>query len=151
MNLKRKIDSDCNFQLLSLLFHYPNNFLVGSLSLYPCFPQYIPPTQNTGPKICFLILQLGAGKIPNFLVTFCIGVELISFLGEGAQAIFFQKAINDQSCKLKNRRWQNYLFHVYMPTFLTFSRELSVSDFFICLGVHSISQKSVYYCLVITL
>ena len=34
-------------------------------------------------------------------------------------AIFFHKAFNDQSCKLKNSWWQNYLLHVCMPTFHT--------------------------------
>ena len=66
-------------------------------------------------------------------------------------AIFFQKAINDQLCKLKNSWWQNYLLHVCMPTFHTFTWEFSLWEFSICSSVHWSSQKRVYCCLVITL
>ena len=62
--------------------------------------------------------------------------ELISFLGEWARPFSFI---------------QNYLFHVCILTFLTFSREFSVQEFFVFSSVHSNSQKGVYYCLVITL
>ena len=64
------------------------------------------------------------GKFQIFCLTFCIR-DLISFLG---QAIFFHKAINDQSCKLKNS-WQNYLFHVCLLTFLNLTREFSLIYF----------------------
>ena len=60
-------------------------------------------------------------------------------------------AINDQSCKLKNSWWKNYLFHVCMLTFLTLSWEFSVSEFFVWSSVHSKFQEGIYYYLVIIL
>ena len=61
------------------------------------------------------------------------------------------KAINVQSCKLKNSWWQNYLFHVCMPTFLTFSWGFSALEIFVCSSVHSKSHKECLLCLVIIL
>ena len=56
---------------------------------------------------------------------------LISFYGEGGYAIFFHKAINDQSCKLKNSWWQDYLLHLCMLTSHTFTLEFSLGEFFL--------------------
>ena len=42
--------------------------------------------------------------------------SLIPFLGEGGQTIFFHKAINDQSCKLKNTVHAN-VSHFYLGIF----------------------------------
>ena len=64
--------------------------------------------------------------------------------------MFFHKAINDQSCKLKKSWWQSYLFHVCMLTFLTFGREFSVWELFVCSSASN-SSKSFYFCLVVTL
>ena len=63
----------------------------------------------------------------------------------------FHKAINDQSCKLKNSWRQNYLFHVCMLFFLTFSWGFSAWEFFVYSSVHSKVQENVYYYLEITL
>ena len=71
--------------------------------------------------------------------------------GRGGYASFFHKAISDQSCKLKNSWWQNYLFHVCILTFLTFGWEFSFWEFLVCSSVHWNSQKSVSYYLIITL
>ena len=60
-------------------------------------------------------------------------------------------AINDQSCKLKNSWWQNYLFHVCMLTFLTLSWEFSVSEFFVWSSVLSKFQEGIYCYLAIIL
>ena len=76
---------------------------------------------------------------PNFL------------FGRGGYAIFFYKAINDQSCKLKNSWWQSYLLHVYMLTFYSFNWEFSPWEFYFCSCFHWKFQKSVYYCVAITL
>ena len=43
--------------------------------------------------------------------------ELISFLGKWGEAIFFHKGINEQSCKLNNSWWQNYLLHANFSQF----------------------------------
>ena len=63
----------------------------------------------------------------------------------------FHKAVNDKSCKLKISWWQNYLFHVCMLTFFTFSWEFSAWEFLVSSSVHSKFQESSYYYLVITL
>ena len=55
---------------------------------------------------------------PNFL-----------FGREGARPF---PSINNESCKLKNRWWQNYLFYVCMLTVLTFLGKVSVSKFSKC-------------------
>ena len=72
-------------------------------------------------------------------------------MGKGCWTIFFHKAINDQSCKLKNSWWENYLLHLCMLTFHTFTWEFSLKEFSVCSSVHWNSQKGVYYCLVIIL
>ena len=67
-------------------------------------------------------------------------------------AIFFHKAINDQPCKLKNSWWQNYLFHLCMLTFLTFTWGFFAWEFSTCSSFHSHSQKKCFlFFLVITL
>ena len=45
---------------------------------------------------------------------------------------------------------QNYLLHVCILSFHTFTWEFSLKEFFVCSSVHQNTQKSVYYCLVIT-
>ena len=50
----------------------------------------------------FLYLVARGWEYFKFLGDLLYWGVLISFLGEGGQAIFFHKAINDQSCKLKN-------------------------------------------------
>ena len=71
--------------------------------------------------------------------------------GGGLGTKNLHKAINVQSCKLKNSWWQNYLFHVCMPTFLTFSWGFSALEFFVCSSVHSKSHKKCLLSLVIIL
>ena len=133
---------DCNFYNFSLLAPYPNKFLIVCICILVSMV-YNPPY----PQIYFFcvgdfffrVLQLGAVKISIFFF-FGWGVlywgYLISFLGKGFYTIFFHKAINDQSCKLKNSWWQNYLLHVCMLTFRTFTWEFSLKEFSVCLSVY---------------
>ena len=126
--------------------------LSGSLYLYPYFSWYIPPIhkQFFVGAINFVSYLVARGwENFKFLGDLLYWGDLISFLGE--RTIFFHRAINAQSCKLKNSWWQNYLLHVCMLTFLTFTWEVFVWEFSVCSSVHSNSQKSVYYCLLITL
>ena len=76
MNLKQKKDYDCYFYHFSLLIPYPNRLLVVCLCIVIFQGIYPPPTHKyffCGAKKFFRILWLGAGKISNFLGTFCIG------------------------------------------------------------------------------
>ena len=74
--------------------------------LYHYFPWYILPPPHKyffcGELKFFSHLVVRAWEYFKFLGGFLYWGVLTSFLGEGAQAIFFHKAINDQSCKLKN-------------------------------------------------
>ena len=75
-----------------------------------------------------------------------------NFLFEiGGRAIFFHKAIIDQSWKLKKNWWQNYLLHMCMLIFHIFNWEFSLWEFSFCSSAHWNFQKSVYCCLVIAL
>ena len=67
--------------------------------------------------------------------------EPIFFLG-GGWAIFFHKAINDQSCKLKNSWWQNYLFHVCSIE----KRVVLFPSNYLKMSVLFVIWKSVQYC-----
>ena len=51
--------------------------------------------------VCVCVVARGWADF-KFLGELMYWRYLISFLGEGGQTIFFHKAINDQSCKLKN-------------------------------------------------
>ena len=134
---------------------YPNNFLVVCICCICIliFHSIYSPTH----KYCFC--GGGGGEGGWGLRIFCTlelgdfpySEDLISFLGRGSWAIFFHKAINDQSCNLNNRWCQNYLFHVFMLTFLTFTWEFSLWECSLCSSVHWNSQRCVYYCLVVTL
>ena len=99
-------------------------------------------------KNLFCILKLGDWENFKFLGDLLYWRRLISFLGS-VEGSFFHKAINDQSCKLKKSWWQSYLFHVCMLTFLTFGREFSVWELFVCSSASN-SSKSFYFCLVVT-
>ena len=132
--------------LQSLIFGPLPQQLSGSLYLYPYCPWYIQHSPYSG--IFFLLglkifLYLVARGWVNFkfLGDPLYWKDLISFLGEGDEAIFLHRAISDQSCKLKNSWWQNYLFHVVMLTFLIFAWKFSVWEFSFCSSVHSNSQK----------
>ena len=84
MNLKQKRnDSNCNFYYVSLLIPYPNKFLVVCLCILIFDGIYLPPPPQ--PQIFFVLWET------NIL------------FGRGGWVIFFHKAINDQSCKLKNK------------------------------------------------
>ena len=123
---------------------------IGSLHFYCYFPWYILPL----PTNIFFCGGLNffsvscSSELGIFQISWGPSVvgDLISLLGEGGYAIFFHKAINDQSCKLRNSWWQNYLLHVCMLTFHTFTLEFSLWEFSVCSSVHWNSQKSVYYC-----
>ena len=94
------------------------------------------------------IFFVGAKKFCcNFVVRGCKNSKFSGELMYWRNLIF----INDQSYKLKNSWWQNYLFHVCMQIFFTFTWGFSIWEFSVCSSVHSNSQKSVYYCLIITL
>ena len=115
--------------------------------LYPYFPWYVhPPTHKY-----FFCLVAWSWEDFKFIGELLYWGDLISFLGEKGWTIYFHKAINDQSCKLKNSWWQNYLLHVCMLTFHTFTWEFSLKEFSVCLSVHWNSQKGVNYGFVITL
>ena len=111
---------------------------------------YILPTHKyffVGGQTFFRVLQLGGGKISNFLETFYFrGPNLLTRRGD-----LEHKSMNNQSCKRKSSWWKNYLSYVCMLTFLTFTWEFSLWKFSVSSSVHWNSQKSVYYCLVISL
>ena len=105
MNLKQKNDSKCIFYNFSILVPYPKNFLVCICILI--FHGIYNPTPH--PNIFFVedqknFLCVVASSLENFklLGALLFWRDLISFLAEGGYTIFFHKAINDQSCKLKN-------------------------------------------------
>ena len=133
MNLKQKNDSNCNLYYFSLLVPCPNNFLV----------------------VCLCILIFHGIVNLNFFLSCSQGRSVgrsnalgRSVLGDTKN---FHKAINGQSCKPKNSWRQNYLFHVCMLFFLTFSWGFSAWEFFVYSSVHSKVQENVYYYLEITL
>ena len=149
MNLKQKIDSIYSLCKASFLVPYPNKFLVVSICILILHGLYSPlPTDILlwGAKYFFCVLKLGAGKISNFLETFCTGRDIISFWLRAARPF---SSIKPSSYKLKNCWWRNYLLHVSMLTFHTFAWEFSLFK------VYSIilwnSQRRTYCCLVITL
>ena len=77
--------------------------LSGSLYLYPYFSWYIPPIhkQFFVGAINFVSYLVAKGwENFKFLRDLLYWGDLISFLGE--RTIFFHRAINAQSCKLKN-------------------------------------------------
>ena len=120
---------------------YPNNILIVCIyllifhSIYPPThylpPQCIPPTIFLWGLKKIVSCSLGLGKFQISLGPFILGEPNFLF-GRGGSAIFFHKAINDQSCKLKNSWWQNYLFHVCILTFPPFTWEFSVWEFSVC-------------------
>lgn len=60
-------------------------------------------------------------------------IQLVVYIVD-THHVFLHKAINDQSRKLKNSWLQNYLFHVCILIFLTFTWELSVWALFFAYG-----------------
>ena len=111
-----------------------SQLLLDSPYLQPYFPWYIPPpppyTQN------FFLWALKNFSYRQELEKFRIswGPSLLGgpnflFGREGARPF---PSINNESCKLKNRWWQNYLFYVCMLTVLTFLGKVSVSKFSKC-------------------
>ena len=120
-NNNNNSDSNCNFYSFSLLVAYPNNYLVVCIFVSLFFMVYTP----LHPQIFFcggwtFFLYLIARGLENFKFhgDLLYWVDLIYFF-----SFFFHKTINDQSCKPKNSWRQNYLFHVCMVTFLTFTWE----------------------------
>ena len=107
---------------MSLLAPYPNKFAVVCICIVIFHSIYSPLLTNIflrGAKF-FLCLVARGWKYFKLLGDFLYWRVLIFFLGERGLAIFFHKAINDQSCKLKNSWRQNYLLHVCMLTFHTY-------------------------------
>ena len=93
---KKKKDLDCNFV-------HPNKFLVVSIFILIFHGLYSPiPTNIFLQGANFLCVVARGWEDFKFLGELMYWRYLISFLGEGGQTIFFHKAINDQSCKLKN-------------------------------------------------
>ena len=144
----KKNDSDCNFYNFSLLVPYPNKFLVVCICILIFRWFILPLPTNTflwGAKFCHVFLNsclVARGwEDFEFLGDLLYWENLISFLGEGGHAIFFHKAINDQSCKLKNSWRQNYLLRVSRLTFLTFTWEFFLREFSVCSSVHWNSKK----------
>ena len=136
---------------------YPNKFLVVCICILIFRWFILPLPTNTflwGAKFCHVFLNsclVARGwEDFEFLGDLLYWENLISFLGEGGYAIFFHKAINDQSCKLKNSWRQNYLLRVSRLTFLTFTWEFFLREFSVCSSVHW-NSKNVYHCLLITL
>ena len=124
----------------------------------PCFPLCILPFPLPSTNIFiwqlkrFWYLVARGWENFKFLVDLLYwGEPNFVFGREEARLFSLHRAINDESCKLKNSWRQNYMFHVSMLTLFTFTREFSVWVFSVCLSVHWNSQKSVLYCLVITL
>ena len=131
----KKNDSDCNFNNFSLLFPTLTNFwqsvfvcLYSMLSLlsffyYP-YCLFTPPTHEyffcEGLIFFWCLVARGCENF-EFLGDLLYWGYLVSSLGKEEWAIFFHKAINNQSCKLKNSSWKNYLLHVYLLTFHTFT------------------------------
>ena len=122
---------------------WSNNFLVVCIIILVFHDIYSPY-----PKIIFLwwaiffpCLIARDWEDFKFLGDLLYWGDLISFLEEEGQVIFFHKAINDQSFKLKNIWWQNYLLHVCMLTFHFFNLKFSLWEFFFCSSVHWNSQK----------
>ena len=101
----KKHDPDCNFYNFSLFVPYPNKFVVVFICIVIFHGIYSPIPTNIfflwQAKFFFVSCSQGLGIFQISWGLSVLGVP-ISFLGEGGQAIFFHKTINDQSCKLKN-------------------------------------------------
>ena len=72
----QKNGSNCNFYNFSLLVPYHNKFLVVGICILIFYGTYYPLPTNfffCGGLFFFCVLYLGAGKISNFMETFCIG------------------------------------------------------------------------------
>ena len=131
--------------------------LFGNLYLYPYLPWYIlPPPIDiffVGTRTFFRILQLGSGKISNSLGTVCIEGPNFNFweivgLGDRSFSSIKPSMTNHVNSRIVDGK---IMFHVCTLTFLTFTWEFSVWEFSVCSSFHWNSQKSVYYCFVITL
>ena len=134
--------------MILTLLPYLNSFLVACICILTfhgkCILLLPPPHCTPHPQIIFC--GGGGGGAKNIFHVLFLGdllywENLISFLGEGGYAIFFHKAINDQSCKLKNSWRQNYLLRVSRLTFLTFTWEFFLWEFSVCSSVHWNSKK----------
>ena len=109
---------------------------------------YIP----SYPQISFLcVFAARSWEDFKFLGNLLYCGDLISLLVKGCYTLFCHKIINDQSCKLRNSCWQDYLHHVCMLTFYTFTWAFSLREFSVCSIFHWNSQKMVYCYLVLTL
>ena len=80
----------------------------------------------------FFFLHLVARSQENFKF---LG-DLISFLGEGDQTIYFHRAINDVSFKLKYSFGKIICFMCGHSNFFTFTREFLVCVYSVCSSVH---------------
>ena len=106
--------------VISAISHFRSPFII----ITPSYPQIIFLWRAK----FFLSVAPRAWEYFKFLGGLLYWGVLISFFGGGG-TIFSQKAINDQSCKLKNSWWQNYLLHVCMLTFHTSTLEFSLGEF----------------------
>ena len=128
--------------MILTLLPYLNSFLVACICILTfhgkCILLLPPPHCTPHPQIIFC----GGGGAKNFFHVLFLGdllywEDLISFLGDGDWVTFFHKDINDESCKLKNKWWQNYLLHICILTFLTFTLEFSHFELIILLHLFS--------------
>ena len=103
---QKKNDSDSNFYNFSLLVPYPKYFLlvcICVLFFHDIYPLPLPTNIYflRGLKHFFESCSYGLGKFQISLAPSALGVPN-SLFGRKGLAIFFCKAISDQSCKLKN-------------------------------------------------
>ena len=129
--------------LFSSIIHRRFLLEVSYKSNYSTFPyQYDSSTLKRILRIFNLIWSLTT----SYILYQATGMLVMNKCINESSKQLIHKSINDQSCKPKSSWWQNYLLHVCMLTFHTFTLEFSLWEFSVCSSVHWNSQKSVYYC-----
>ena len=126
-----------------------------SFFYYPYF-LFTPPTHEyffcEGLIFFWCLVARGCENF-KFLGDLLYWGYLVSSLGKEEWAIFFHKAINNQSCKLKNSWWQKYFScvyanfsHFYLGIFCLFQFSLKLSKKCVLLfGNNSESVNTVWY------